>query len=348
MDKTSVGMVQKRYLVLIFWLITIRISAQIGGETTYQFLTLTNSARVASLGGIQVAINDSTDLNLPFYNPALLREAMAGQLLVSYVNYMTDINYGYASYAASFPKYGNVAVGMHYVNYGDFIDADENGVISGNHFKAGEYALNLIWSNQWKKWRFGVNLKPVFSMFESYRSFGMAADAGVAWFSSNNLTTLGFVARNFGSQFTTYYENGNREPLPFDLMAGISQKLAYAPVVFSVTANHLNHWDLANLDEDEIPGEFVIEPQESFAKQFMRHLLLGMEVLPSKSFTLRAGYNYHLRQELKLDQKLSTVGFSLGFGVKIKRFRLDYSTTRYHLAGSSNLVSLGVNLNRNF
>ncbi len=341
-------MVQRRYLVFIFMLIALRMSAQIGGETTYQFLTLTNSARIASLGGIQVAINDSADLNLPFYNPALLRDAMAGQLLVSYINYMTDINYGYASYAVALKKYGNAAVGMHYVNYGEFIDADENGVISGNRFRAGEYALNLIWAHSWKKWRFGVNLKPVLSIFESYRSLGLAADAGAAWFSTNNRTTLGIAARNFGTQFTTYYENGHREPLPFDLMAGVSHKLAYAPLVFSVTANHLNHWDLAKLDEDEDPGEFVIEPRESFPKQVMRHLLLGMEVLPSRNFTLRAGYNYHLRQELKLEQKLSTVGFSLGFGVKIKRFRLDYSTTRYHLAGSSNLVSLAVNLNRNF
>ena len=70
--------------------------------------------------------------------------------------------------------------------------------------------------------------------------------------------------------------------------------------------------------------------------------------MPSRNFTLRAGYNYHLRQELKLDQKLSTVGFSLGFGVKVKRFRLDYSTTRYHLAGTSSHFSLAINLNRFF
>jgi len=80
----------------------------------------------------------------------------------------------------------------------------------------------------------------------------------------------------------------------------------------------------------------------------MRHVLLGVEILPSEHFTIRAGYNYNLRQQLKVDQKVSTVGFSLGFGVKIKRFRFDYSNTRFHIAGSSNLISLAFNLNRNY
>jgi hypothetical protein len=79
----------------------------------------------------------------------------------------------------------------------------------------------------------------------------------------------------------------------------------------------------------------------------MRHILVGVELLPSEHFIIRAGYNYHLRQQLKLDERLSTVGFSLGFGIKIKRFSLDYSTTRFHVAGSSNLISLAFNFTRN-
>jgi opacity protein-like surface antigen len=77
----------------------------------------------------------------------------------------------------------------------------------------------------------------------------------------------------------------------------------------------------------------------------MRHLVIGAEILPSENFIIRAGYNYQRRQELKYDEKLSAVGFSFGFGVKIKRFRLDYGIAQYHLAGSSNLFSLAVNIN---
>ncbi len=341
-------MIQGRILTLTALLLAFRLSAQIGGESTYRFLSLTNSARVAALGGSQVAINDSSDLNLPYHNPALLRNAMMNNLLFNYVNYMADIRFGYASYAFPVGNLGRMAAGVHYINYGDFIEADEEGNITGNHFNAGEYALNLIWAGQFRKWHYGINLKPVLSVFESYQSAGIAADAGIAWFSSNNLTSFGLVARNFGTQITTYYENGERESIPFDLQAGISQKLAHAPIAFNLTALQLHHWDLANIEPDETEEELFYEPSESFGKQLMRHLLMGIEIMPSRHLTVRAGYNYQLRQELKVEPKLSTVGFSLGFGVRTKRFRLDYSSTRYHLAGSSNLISLAFNLNPSF
>lgn len=320
--------------------VSLTSSAQTGGESTYRFLSLTNSARIASLGGNQVALFDSTDLNLPFHNPSLLRATMTNQVLVNYVNYLADINYGYASYAIPL-RIGTFAAGMHYIHYGQFAEATEEGELTGRHFKAAEYALNLIWANQYRNWRYGLNIKPVLAVFEKYQSFGIAFDAGISWLSANRLTSAGMTARNFGTQFTTYYDNGEKESLPFDLQAGISQKLEHAPIVLSLTAHNLNNWILARPEEKPTEGEELFyEPAESFGKQLMRHLILGMEVMPSPAFTVRAGYNYHLRQELKVEERLSTVGFSIGFGVKIKRFRLDYATTRYHIAGSSNLFSL--------
>ena len=331
-------------ILFAFLFLTYTASAQIGGESTYRFLSLTNSARIASLGGNQVALFDTTDLNLPFHNPALLRQTMTSQVLVNYVNYLTDINYGYASYAVPL-KFGTFAAGMHYINYGRFSEATEDGELTGQYFKAAEYALNLIWSNNYKNWRYGLNIKPVLAVFENYQSMGMAFDAGVSWVSANRLTSFGMAARNFGTQFTTYYDNGEKEPLPFDLQAGISQKLEHAPLILSMTLHNLNNWTLAKPEEKPLEGEELFyEPAESIGKQFMRHLILGMEILPSPAFTIRAGYNYHMRQELKVEERLSTVGFSLGFGVKIKRFRLDYATTRYHIAGSSNLFSLSFNV----
>lgn len=328
-------------LILYICLIPFSGFTQIGGEHTYRFLSLTNSARVASLGGQQVAIGDSSDLNLPYHNPSLLHSSMSGKLLVNYVNYLADIHYGYASYAVPLRNLGSLAAGIHYISYGNFTEASEEGEITGNSFKAAEYALNIIWSNSYRKWKYGINIKPVLSSFESYQSAGIALDAGISWFSGNRRSTFGMAARNFGTQITTYYENGEKEPLPFDLLAGFSHKLAYAPIIFSLTAHNLNNWNLAKPDEDQIPDpDQFFEPDEPAGKKIMRHLIWGAEIFPSPNFTIRAGYNYHLRQELKVEERLSTVGFSLGFGIRIKRFRLDYATTRYHLAGSSNHFSL--------
>ncbi|MFW5831660.1 MAG: type IX secretion system protein PorQ [Prolixibacteraceae bacterium] len=336
----------KYLFVLLLCFYFIRGKSQIGGEKTYQFLNLTNSARIAALGGTQIAINDSTDLNLPFHNPALLHKEMQKTVLVNYVNYFADVNYGYASYSKSYDSLGNFALGMHYINYGDFREATETGELTGHNFTAAEYALNIIYSNRYKRLKYGANIKPILSIFESYRSFGIAADFGVGFSSKDGLTSVALVGRNIGTQITTYYEDGNREPLPFDLQAGISSRLKYAPVIFSLTLQHLNQWDLSyykpEKDEDI---SAIFEREESFGKQFMRHVVLGVELLPSDNFIIRAGYNYQRRQELKFEERLSTVGFSLGAGIRVNRFRLDFATSRFHLAGSSNLFSLAVNLN---
>jgi hypothetical protein len=338
------------YLIILFCFTVLSSTAQIGGESTYQFLELTNSARVASLGGTQVALHDSTDLNLPYTNPALLHKAMDNRVLVNYVNYLADVNYGYASYSKSYDNIGNFAVGMHYINYGTFKEATELGELTGNNFNAAEYALNIIYSNNYKRLKYGANLKPILSSFESYQSIGIAADLGISFMNKTGLTNLALVAANMGTQITTYYDGGTREKIPFNLQAGISRRLQHAPLIFSITMQNLTNWDLANPDPDPNSDEeaIIFEPEEGFGKQIMRHTVLGVEILPSPNFILRAGYNYQLRQELKFDDNLSTVGFSFGFGIKIKRFRLDYANSRFHLAGSSNLFSLSINLNESF
>ena len=335
--------------ILIFFLILVsgRIYPQVGGENTFQFLELSHSARMVALGGVQVALNDSTDLNLPFYNPSLLSSNMSNQVLFSYVKYFSDINFGYAGYARTFDGIGNFAVGMHYINYGNFRETTETGEFTGNSFKAAEYALTLTYSNSWKKLNFGGTLKPVLSVFESYQSVGLVMDAGISYGLSNGQTRLGVVARNFGTQFTTYYTEAEKEKIPFNLMAGISHGLKHAPLIISLSAVQLNHWDLSSSETANNTSEdfTIFERDESFAKQMMRHLIMGVELVPSKNFTIRAGYNYQRRQELKLDEKASTVGFSIGFGVKVNRFRFDFGTSRFHVAGSSNVFSLAVNLN---
>ena len=188
-------------LILLFVVYPFgRIFGQIGGEGIYRFLDITNSAKVAALGGDQVAFSDN-ELDLTFYNPSLLTDSMRNQLSVNYVSYIAGIGAGYVSFAPNLKRSNTFAVGLHYVNYGKFNGASETGELTGT-FGAAEYALNLIFSRTISQHlRAGINLKPIFSSFESYKSFGIAADAGITWISADNFLIFSFVARNFGSQF---------------------------------------------------------------------------------------------------------------------------------------------------
>lgn len=336
----------KRLIFLIFILASWGAKAQIGGESTYEFLNLPNSARMAALGGNQVAINDSTDLNVAYNNPALLHSSMDNRLLVNYVSYFNDIKFGYASYAKDYGEFGVFALGMHYINYGKFVYADEFGERSGT-FKAAEYALNILWSKQFNRLHVGATLKPILSSFEAYQSFGIAFDAGISYASRDQLTNIALVLKNIGTQVTTYYDGAEREDIPFDLQLGFSKRLAHAPLRLSATLQHLQKWELAQPKEEDNGFETTIK-EDSFGKQFLRHLLLGVELLPTENFTIRAGYNYQRRQELMFDDKASTVGFSWGFGFKINRFHFNYGSARYHLAETSNHISVAINLNESF
>ena len=338
------------FFPLIFLLILpSTLQSQPGGKA-FQFLEVTNSARVAALGGEVVALYDN-DLDLTYHNPALLNTQMHHNLVLNYVNYFAGINYGYASAATRFRK-GMLAGGVHYLNYGKFQGADENGTLTGT-FKAADYSVNVMYSRPLDSlWTVGFTVKSIFSDLESYNSTAIAMDAGITYHNPASRFTAGLVMRNAGWQVRTYYPDGAHEPLPFHIALGISQTLAYAPLTFFVMADHLEKWDLrydtkADKEKqvDPFTGETASESGfDILLDRFMRHVIVGTEVRLGENLVLRAGYNYRRRQEMKIDTKPGMVGFSWGIGIRISRFHISYGRPVYHLAGGGNYFSLSVNL----
>jgi len=337
----------KKILTVFIFFLTIQAFAQIGGSHTYSFLNLINSARVASLGGDVIAINDN-DLNLTYHNPALLTPEMNQDLVLNYINYFIDINYGYVAYATTIKDKGIFSGGIQYINYGKFIAADEKGIITGE-FKAAEYAFNLGYSRSIdSSFRLGVNVKPIISTLEKYTSLGIAADFGILYQNSNHLFNAALVVKNLGAQLKGY--TSEKETLPFNIQLGISQKLRHAPLRFTVTFDHLEKPDLTyDVPQSESSADpFFEESKESkidqIADQVMRHVILGIEFSPLENLYLRAGYNYRRRKEMLIESNTSTIGFSWGFGVKISKLHISYGRATYHLAGATDHFSITTNL----
>ncbi len=337
--------------LIIFFLNICMALGQVGGSHTYDFLNLTNSGSVAALGGIVVSTNDY-DLNMTYHNPALLDGTMDKNLVMNYVNYFSDINFGYFNYARKFGIPGTFAAGIHYINYGRFIATDPTGAINGN-FSASEYAINIMYSRPVfdSLIHVGVTLKPIFSNFERYSSFGIAADLGVHYVNKQGLFSAGLVFKNFGFQIKPY-TSGNSEPLPFEIQAGISQKLKHAPLRFLLNVHHINRFNLSATTDAFTDGgsdpfntaDLKSSGFEQFSENLLRHFIFGVEFNPVKPLVFRAGFNYNRRQELKMATKVSTVGFSWGLGLNLTKFQLSYGRATYHLAGASNHISLTLNL----
>lgn len=330
---------RKKVLNLIFLsLIITPLFSQTGGDNVYEFLNLTHSGLVSSLGGTNVSLNGN-NLNMAYHNPALLSSKMNNTLALDYVNYFAGINFGLAMYSRSYPGVGNFAAGMTYLNYGTFIGTDPSGVITGD-FSAAEYAFSLMYSWQIDSlFTIGANFKPVLSHLENYTSFGFAFDIGASWHNTSNLFSAGMVIRNAGLQLTSY-AGEERQKLPFEIQAGISQRLAHAPFRFSLTLKHLEKYDLTH-DYNE-PGvtASVKSKSSEIAENIMRHAVVGVELIPHKNFYFSTGYNYQRRRELQVDSKVSTVGLSWGFGINTSWMDIEFGRATYHLAGSSTHLSV--------
>jgi hypothetical protein len=315
------------------------LASQTGGDNVYEFLNLNHSGLVASLGGSNVSLPVS-NLNLAYHNPALLNTGMNKNLALNYVNYLAGINYGLVLWSQSFSGAGNFAGGLAYLNYGSFTEADETGAITGS-FKATEYAFSFIYSREIdSSFSAGINVKPVLSHLERYSSVGFAFDAGVAWQSRSRLLSAGLVLRNIGCQITTYIGEP-RQKLPFEIEAGFSGKPENAPFRISLTLRHLEKFDLthnygSSAADEGTAGSF----SDGFLENLMRHVIIGAEVMPHKNMYLSAGYNYQRKRELHIESKVSTVGFSWGFGINTTILVIEFGRANYHLAGSSNHLSL--------
>jgi len=328
-------------------------SGQIGGEHTYTFLTLANSARIAGIGGNSLAVMDN-DVTLALANPSLITSEMHNQLALSYVNYFTGNNIGYAMYSRTFNKAGSFVAAIQFSDYGKIQGADAAGNLTGN-ITAGEYAMSIGWGRLLSEnFSIGANAKLIYSHLDIYNSFGIAVDVAGSYFTKDKLFMASVIARNIGSQIVPY-RAGHYESLPFELQVGLSQGLKHLPLRFHLLFTNLQKWDLSYVDAndpnnqvDPYTGEINEKSGISkFADNLMRHIVFGGELTIAKVFSIRLGYNYGRRQELKLYERTGLSGFSYGFGFRVKMFNFSYTRATYQ-AGSPNpnYVTIAVNLNQ--
>jgi len=341
----------RQSLFIVFLISHFYGQAQLGGRAVYEFLNLPNSARITALGGKQISLNDA-DINMSYYNPSLIDTTMGEKLAVNYVNYYAGINWGNTSYLFNNNKIGNFVAGISYFNYGRFIKADENGVIHGE-FLASDYTIYASYSRRIdSNFVAGINIKPVFSQMEKYYSIGLVTDLAITYHRPEKLFTASLVARNLGTQIITYTRK-NHEPVPFELQIGLTQKLKHAPFRFSFMFHNLQRFDYTyEIEEEDNPfdngGFFEVKDDQSKFEEFgdktLRHLIVGVEFIPTKSFVFRFGYNYQRIKEMQIEEKFGGVGLSWGFGLLLKKFHINYGRATYHLAGASNHFSITANL----
>lgn len=320
--------------------------AQLGGESTYQFLNLVSSPRQAALGG-KVLTNVDYDVSQGLYNPATINPDMDNQLALNYSSYLGGISYGTVAYAYTIDRRTQTFhAGITYINYGSFEGYDENGNQTGS-FTGNESALSMGYSLRigYSDFYFGANVKLITSKLEQYNSFGVATDLGLLYINEALDFHAAIAIRNLGTQITTYA--GLKESLPFEVDFGMSQTLENVPIRWHVTFENLQQWPIAVSNPARVTSDLSgnqTQEKIGFLGKAIRHTILGAELFPEGGFNIRLGYNFRRAEELRIVDQRNFSGLSAGFSIKIKKFRFSYTHAKYTSAANSNFFGLQLNL----
>lgn len=310
-----------------------------GGNTAYEFLNIPSSSYVMSIGGVNIS-SLQNDVDLAQENPALIGQENDRQLKLGYMYYYGNSNFAGARYSMKSGSHGAWAAGLRYLNYGNFRGYDSTGAYTGD-FSAQDIVAEGTYSHDFTyRLRGGINVKMVYSAYEGYSAFAIAADLGICYYDDKHDLSFGLVLKNMGGQLKRFEEHYDR--LPFDIQLGITKGLGNA-FSLSITAYQLTKWRLPYyLHED---GEESRETEPGFFRNFFRHLVFGIEYMPSDKFYLALGYNYNVRCAQGGYQRNFLSGFSIGGGINVKAFSVGLGYALPHKGGSTMLLNLGMDIN---
>jgi hypothetical protein len=328
----------KKYILYAVFacLLPFSLLAQEGSEV-FSFLRFPTSSHANALGGHTVSLIER-DPSLIFHNPALLGGEMDGMVNLNYMNYIADINAGSAIYTKNFRERSAWGIGAVYFNYGTMKEVSAENIILGN-FSPMNLSVNAFYSHDLSdKWRGGVSFKMLYSHFAEYSSFGLAVDAGLSYFDPEKELSFGIVLKNMGAQLKAY--DTRREKLPWDIQLGLTKKMDHAPLRISVTAMYLNRWKFNYIDD----GLNKMELDDSFVQTLAKHLVFGVDFIPSGNFWLGAGFNPKVNMDMKLKSGNGLGGFSVGGGFKVSGFDVSASIARYHPSALALMLSISTSL----
>lgn len=325
------------FLSLLFFKLTAH-GQTLGGEAAYPFLKLPGSPVLAAAGGVNVSYA-SNDVGFAVNNPALLRAEMHGQLNLSFNHFLGGIKAYSLSGAYYKPEWNTTLAGnIYFVDYGAVEQTDAAGTINGS-FRPVDFAVQVSASRSYlERWQYGASLKFIRSSYGQFGSSAVAADAGLSYVDSAKGFSASVLAKNMGVQLSGFTEQ--KEDLPFDLQIGFTQRLAKAPLGFSVTAHHIHRFDILYRDT-AFNNENGFETRNGFFNKALNHFALSSHVYLGKNLEAIIGFNHLRRSELNVGNSGNGLnGFSIGLRAKFNKLEFQYARASYQRNLTQNQVGL--------
>lgn len=324
-----------RWSAVILVLLAVPATAQFG---TYQSLHSPFGARNAALGGRVVSLADGDVMQFA-HNPATLDSVRATEVGVNFSPLFAGIYSFSGAYAGEFSRVGKVALGITYMDYGDFTQTEPNGDVTGT-FQAQDFVLALGKAHRIGPFTMGANLKYAAQRIAGYGSSLLLADFGGIYRAPETDFTVGLVFKNMGFVLSDHTGSGTNH-VPFDVQISTSIKPKYMPFRFSISAYNLAENDLYFPPEDDLSRSKTIE----VADQILRRINVATEFILHKNLQFLLGYSHLRRQELKVGDTAHGAGLSYGLSIGIKQFQIRYAHATYHAAGGTDFFTIQTNIN---
>lgn len=311
-------------------------------QSTYSCLEIPYSSHAFALGGYGagIAVIDP-DITLVGENPGLLGNEVETQAAFNYMHYLGDSNFAGVHFGMGYGAHSAWACGIQYLGFGSAVGTLPDGTITGD-FSMKDILLNGAYSYDiTDRLRGGLNVKMIFSSYEHYSAWAMAADVGINYYDEEKDMSLSAVLKNMGGQIKRFDRDYVR--VPFDIQLGWMQRIGASPFQLAVTAHDLTRWKMPYYTHAS-DGTLETELKSSFFDNFLRHLTFGLQFSPSDRFYIAAGYNHKTRTDMGTYRRNFLSGFSAGFGLAVKDFKVDVSYAQPHKGGSSVMLNLSVNL----
>ncbi len=304
-------------------------------------------AKLEALGG-ELISDRGRDVNSFWNNPASMTLDRTQWASFSFFPYYGGINNYMLSFSLEESKTGVWSGGLNYTDYGSIQAKDDAGNDLGE-FSPRSFYAGVSYSYPLEPFSIGGTIKYASSRIDSYNASGLFLDIGGQFSHPEKDWVIGMSFFNIGFPFDLYHEHQDYT-MPFDIQIGTSFKPEHMPFRFSVTAHSLYKYDIVYLDPNtstqlDQNGNEVAEEKSTFDK-IASHFVIGGEMIMSKNFNIRFGYNHLRRAQLKVDERAAFSGFSLGFMLRVKSLQLEYSRSFYHIHGGRNMFTLQLNMNR--
>ena len=308
------------------------------GTTSFQFLKVVADARSTAMAGAYTAVVDHSDA--VFWNPAALTRVQGTDFNFSYMNYFLDVKHFSASASFNLADLGHIGLLAMLADYGkiDVTSVNALGFV-GNVYNPGltgqvinpnaivfgvSYAKKLT-----NKFAFGLTAKfvredmdfqsPYAGSNHNYQVYHNALmfDTGLLYDTGFRSVKISAVIRHFGAE-VKYIDQSY--PLPQMMNIGIAAQVfgPQSALWFTTASQKLT-----------IAADLV-QPRD-YDQQYN----VGMEYSFQNTIFLRGGYRINY----------DTEGLTLGFGLKFKNYRVDYSYCDYGtFLQTVHRFSLGINL----